>query len=278
MRMGHTLRLSHLTPAGPVHGNVSPLHHLNHSVTLLLLLARIQKGSESYNRVDDECHIVVVIIRVCWNIAGTEVATGTSLMNSMGVSRECLLPRGSCLADCLPVSGASLLSVTENSGNSSAWCSCCLHGSNPHLQINPSPKLITHPMQGASPMASRLSSQHASHSSTPAHTSSQLSSAAAAAAATSAFAKPQEQQLTQQNGGVQVMQVCSLPFLACSCSCALQGDCLCISDHLCRPCPVSLRCKNATCKLGYLAFVALPNLGSCMHSMMGSRLCTIVAC
>ncbi|KAA6429506.1 MAG: TRAPPII tethering factor, partial [Trebouxia sp. A1-2] len=55
---------------------------------------------------------------------------------------------------------------------------------------------------GASPMASRLSSQHASHSSTPAHT---FSSVGPAAAATSSVSKP-EQQASQQNGGVQVLQ------------------------------------------------------------------------
>ncbi len=52
-------------------------------------------------------------------------------------------------------------------------------------------------------MASRLSSQHASHSSTPAHT---FSSMGPAAAATSSLSKP-EQQASQQNGGVQVLQV-----------------------------------------------------------------------
>ena len=53
-------------------------------------------------------------------------------------------------------------------------------------------------------MASRLSSQHASHSSTPAHTFSSMGPAAAAAA--SSLSKP-EQQTSQQNGGVQVLQV-----------------------------------------------------------------------
>ena len=55
-------------------------------------------------------------------------------------------------------------------------------------------------------MASRLSSQHASHSSTPAHT---FSGMGPAAAATSSLSKP-EQQASQPNGGVQVLQVQSV--------------------------------------------------------------------
>lgn len=60
-------------------------------------------------------------------------------------------------------------------------------------------------MQGASPMASRLSSQHASHSSTPAHTFTGMS----AAPTTSMLPKvqPQEQQEPAQQNGVQMMQV-----------------------------------------------------------------------
>ena len=53
--------------------------------------------------------------------------------------------------------------------------------------------------QGASPIALRLSSQHAS---TPAHTFSNLSTAVAASSAL----KPQEQQASQQNG-LQLVQV-----------------------------------------------------------------------
>lgn len=64
-------------------------------------------------------------------------------------------------------------------------------------------------------MASRLSSQHASHSSTPAHT---FSSMGPAAAATTSLSKP-EQQASQQNGGVQVLQVQS--HVMCVCVCVL---------------------------------------------------------
>lgn len=78
---------------------------------------------------------------------------------------------------------------------------CLVYDSNKQRPNSCLPKVV-HCLQGASPMASRLSSQHASHSSTPAHTFSSMGPAAA----TTSLSKP-EQQASQQNGGVQVLQV-----------------------------------------------------------------------
>lgn len=96
-----------------------------------------------------------------------------------------------------------------------------------------------HGMQGASPMASRLSSQHASHSSTPAHTFTGIP----AAPTTSMLPKMQHQDQQQQPAlqhGVQVMQVtCTnqanklmtgfVGIMTCPCPCLLAA------------CPHSLR-------------------------------------
>ena len=70
-------------------------------------------------------------------------------------------------------------------------------------QMQPFACSVLHVLQGASPMASRHSSQHAPHSSTPPSAFTPMSTAPSA----SVLPKPPPEQLAAQQNGIQVVQV-----------------------------------------------------------------------
>lgn len=107
-------------------------------------------------------------------------------------------------------------------------CSCCCTNTEKLAKTNPKlliashynrgschlicklarpPMLICHGSQGASPTASRLSSQHASHGSTPAHTFTGMPAAPTPSMLPKVQHQDQQQQQPSQQNGVQLVQV-----------------------------------------------------------------------